>query len=308
MLHSPIQPAGAARPAHVIVCGNEKGGSGKSTLAIHVAVALMRAGRRVGTVDLDGRQLSITRFFENRQRRAARHGGGMPLPAHFHVPPVRRDTVAAAEGYEAEELTRALARLADCDYVVIDTPGSDTFLNRLAHRVADTLITPTNDSFVDFDVLARIDPERLQVVEYSQYALAVRDARRERRLADSALLDWVVVRNRMASIASRNERKVDACLRPLSMQLGFRLADGIAERVAFRELFPLGLTVLDDCEDLFPGGKATASHQAARHEIARLVSALRLPDDDTGGRRAAARRRFAELVGRAPSLPDIFAG
>ena len=39
--------------AHVIVLGNEKGGSGKSTTAMHVAVALLQAGQRVATIDLD---------------------------------------------------------------------------------------------------------------------------------------------------------------------------------------------------------------------------------------------------------------
>ena len=40
---------------------------------------------------------------------------------------------------------------------VIDTPGSDTYLMRLAHSMADTLVTPLNDSFVDFDVLGTLD-------------------------------------------------------------------------------------------------------------------------------------------------------
>ena len=41
--------------------------------------------------------------------------------------------------------------------VVIDTPGNDTYLMRLAHSMADTLVTPLNDSFIDFDVLGQID-------------------------------------------------------------------------------------------------------------------------------------------------------
>ena len=42
--------------AHVVVLGNEKGGSGKSTTAFHIAVALLKAGQRVATIDLDCRQ------------------------------------------------------------------------------------------------------------------------------------------------------------------------------------------------------------------------------------------------------------
>jgi hypothetical protein len=30
---------------------------------------------------------------------------------------------------------------------------------RLAHSMADTLITPINDSFIDFDVLGNFDPQ-----------------------------------------------------------------------------------------------------------------------------------------------------
>ncbi len=44
----------------VIVVANEKGGSGKSTVAMHIAVALIKSGQRVATVDLDARQKSFT--------------------------------------------------------------------------------------------------------------------------------------------------------------------------------------------------------------------------------------------------------
>lgn len=293
--------------AHVIVCGNEKGGSGKSTTAMHIAVALLRSGHSVATVDLDGRQLSLTRYIENRRRWARSKRIQLAVPHHFHVPPAKRETVADAESEEFRKLTQGIADIeASHDFVVIDTPGSDTFLNRLAHRIADTLITPMNDSFIDFDVLARIDPVTHEILEHSQYASAVRDARRERRQTDNAILDWVVVRNRMASITSRNEQKIDSCLRNLSMQLGFRLADGISERVVFREFFPIGLTALDDFEEHVLGTKPTLSHLAARQEIRQLLSALRLPTDESGRVRAEARRRYAEAVSRPIVLPDIF--
>ena len=299
---------GRRRNAHVIVCGNEKGGSGKSTTAMHIAVALLKSGYSVATVDLDGRQLSLTRYVENRRRWARTAGLQLALPEHFHVPPARRETVSDAEGEEFRKLTEGLADLENShDFVVIDTPGSDTFLSRLAHRIADTLITPMNDSFIDFDVLARIDPVSYEIIEHSQYASAVRDARRERRQADSSILDWVVVRNRMANITSRNEQKIDSCLRSLSMQLGFRLADGISERVVFREFFPIGLTALDDFEEHVLGTRPTLSHLAARQEIRQLLAALRLPTDELGRKRADARRRYAETIGRPIAMPDIFA-
>ena len=299
---------GKRRSTHVIVCGNEKGGSGKSTTAMHVAVALLKSGYRVATVDLDGRQLSLTRYVENRQRWSRTAGIALQVPQHFHVPPSKRETVIDAESEEFRRLTEGLADIETShDFVVIDTPGSDTFLNRLAHRIADTLITPMNDSFVDFDVLARIDPVSHEIIEHSQYATAVRDARRERRQADNAIVDWVVVRNRMASASSRNEQKIDSCLRSLSMQLGFRVADGISERVVFREFFPVGLTALDDFDEHVLGTRPTLAHLAARQEIRQLLAALRLPTDEFGRKRMEARRKYAETIGRPIAMPDIFA-
>src|SRR5690606_13556045 len=147
---------GARRGGHVIVVGNEKGGSGKSTTAMHVAVALLKSGSSVATVDLDGRQLSLTRYVENRRRWARSARVELSVPEHFHVPPSKRDTVTDAEGEEFRKLTEGLADIENRhDFIVIDTPGSDTFLSRLAHRIADTLVTPMNDSFIDFDVLGR---------------------------------------------------------------------------------------------------------------------------------------------------------
>ena len=294
--------------AHVIVCGNEKGGSGKSTTAMHIAVALLQAGHKVATVDLDGRQLSLTRYVENRSRWARKARLSLAVPHHFHVPPARMETVAQIEQEEFRQFSEGLAGIdQDYDFVVVDTPGADTYLSRLAHRLADTLITPMNDSFVDLDVIARIDSVDQQVSAVSQYALSVRDARRERRLTDGAVMDWIVVRNRMAPITSRNERKIDACLRNLTMQLGFRLADGISERVVFREFFPLGLTALDDFEEHVLGTRPTLSHLAARQEIRQLLTVLRLPIDEVGRKRSETRRRYAETLSRPIRMPDIFA-
>ena len=295
------------RGAHVIVCGNEKGGSGKSTTAIHIAIALLKSGYSVATVDLDGRQLSLTRYVENRRRWGHKAQIALDIPHHFHVPPARHDTISEAEGEEFRKLAGGLADIENAfDFVIIDTPGSDTFLNRLAHRIADTLVTPMNDSFIDFDVLARIDPVSYDILEISQYSASVRDARRERRQTDNAILDWVVMRNRMSSFTSRNEQKVDGCLKNLAARLGFRLADGISERVIFREFFPIGLTALDDFEEHVLGTKPTLSHLAARQEIRLLLAALRLPTSEMGRKRLDMRRKLADASSRPLELPDIF--
>ena len=68
--------------AHVIVVGNEKGGSGKSTTALHIAVAFLKAGQKVATIDLDCRQRSLTRLIENRRAWGERTGIAFELPQH----------------------------------------------------------------------------------------------------------------------------------------------------------------------------------------------------------------------------------
>lgn len=285
--------------AHVIVLGNEKGGTGKSTTAVHIAVALMHSGRKVAAIDLDSRQRTFTRYMENRQSFSEGHGLGLKTP--------RLQVIDDSDSHSETLLRTTLDAWAPVvDVIVVDTPGRDSPLSRVALGRADTLITPMNDSFIDFDVLGRIDPVTYEILDVSQYASSVRDARRERRQADNAILDWVVVRNRMASITSRNEQRVASCLRNLSMKLGFRIADGISERVIFREFFPVGLTALDDLDERVLGGRPTLSHLSARQEIRQLVAALRLPADEMGRKRAEARQRYAETIGRPIAMPDIF--
>ena len=179
------------------------------------------------------------------------------------------------------------------DFVVIDTPGADSYLMRLAHSMADTLITPLNDSFVDFDVLGMVDPTTFELTGISHYAEMVREARRQRRLVDGGLTDWVIVRNRLSSLGSRNKRLVGAGVEALSRQLGFRAVDGFAERVVYREYFPRGLTALDEMEETPLGPRSTPSHFTARDEVKLLIEALKLPMDERGKRRAAARAEWA---------------
>lgn len=131
-------------------------------------------------------------------------------------------------------------------------------------------------------------------MKFSHYSATVREARRKRRIADNGFLDWVIVRNRISSIHSRNSDAMIKSLNSLSMKLGCRTADGISERVVFRELFPIGLTVLDDLETATFGGKLTNSHLAAQQELRSLIATLRLPIDELGRKRAEARQRWLE--------------
>ncbi len=266
------------QPAHVIVLGNEKGGSGKSTTAMHVIVALLKSGARVASIDTDGRQRSLTRYVENRVAWARKTGLPLETPIHFTVPPADGELVSEIQDREFRAFAEAVSRTEyGFDYVVIDTPGHNTYLMRVSHAMADTLITPINDSFVDFDVLGRVDPDTLEVLGPSHYAELVTESLRQRRLVDDRESDWVVVRNRQAALASRNRRNIERGLKQLSAQAGFRLADGISERVIFRELFPYGLTALDAFGAGGGDSEPTLSHISARNEVRNLLDTLNLP-------------------------------
>src|SRR5258707_13604577 len=140
-----------ARPgaAHVVVVASEKGGTGKSTLALHVAVALLKAGRRVATIDLDCRQQSFTRYINNRSAWAGRTGLDLELPVHCCIKLGNTMQIADNESSELQQFMDAVSAVERTfDFIVIDTPGSDSYLMRLAHSMADTLVTPINDSFL----------------------------------------------------------------------------------------------------------------------------------------------------------------
>src|SRR3984893_14618993 len=279
--------------AHVVVLGNEKGGSGKSTTAMHVAVALMNVGQRVATIDLDSRQKSFTHYIENR-RAWARHARiDLKVPVHFCVTQGATLRLDENEAIEFAGFAEAVGAVEPShDFVVVDTPGTDSYLTRLAHSMADTLITPLNDSFVDLDVIGTVDPTTYAVMSESHYASMVRDARRQRRVIDGTRMDWIVVRNRLSMLGSRNKRLVGQGLGELSARLGFRCAEGLAERVIYREFFPRGLTALDSLDEATLGTRPSLSHVTARAEVMRLIEALKLPLDARGQRRAAARAEW----------------
>lgn len=263
--------------AQVIVLGNEKGGTGKSTTAVHVAVALAHAGFRVGAIDLDSRQRTFARYIENRLAFATRRGVELPTPETVVIadetPDVDRERLIAQVG--------AFARAKDA--IVIDTPGRDSVLGRTAMGIADTLITPLNDSFVDFDLIGQVDPDTFKVKRPSFYAELVWDARKARAKIDGGSVDWVVLRNRLSTLEARNRKRVGGALDELSKRIGFRVIPGMSERVIYRELFPKGLTLLDTGVI----AEVSMSHVAARAELRELIGSLNLPMWD-GAKQAAA--------------------
>ncbi|MFZ4690143.1 MAG: division plane positioning ATPase MipZ [Polymorphobacter sp.] len=258
---------GQAKSAHIIVLGNEKGGSGKSTTAVHIGVALAHAGFRTAMLDLDSRQRTVARYLENRAAFAAKRDIALPMPdvaVIADVPPA------------AGELTMRLQQAAGLDFIVIDTPARDSELARAALARANTIVTPINDSFVDFDLIGQVDPETFAVRRPSFYAELIWDARRARAKVDGVQVDWVVLRNRLSTLEARNRKRVGAALEELSKRVGFRVVSGLSERVIFREFFPRGLTLLDrSALDDF-----SMSHVGARAELRALLIALNLPGVD----------------------------
>lgn len=262
--------------ARVIVVGNEKGGSGKSTVAMHVAVALTKSGQSVATIDLDTRQKSFTHYVDNRRAWAKQAGRNLDIPEHFCFGNLNYPT-ADEEAAGCKALEDSVDTLADrYGVVVIDTPGHDSYLSRHAHSLADILITPLNDSFVDLDVLGSVCPETSRVTGVSHYAQMVEDARGQRRVRDSGTIDWIVLRNRLSSIGSRNKRLVGDGLQELSRRLNFRHIEGLAERVIFREFYPRGLTAVDDLDEATLSTRPTMSHITARLEMLKLLAAMGL--------------------------------
>lgn len=276
---------------HVIVLGNEKGGSGKSTTAMHLVVALMRSGFKVGAVDLDLRQSSLKRYIENRRKFCEIKGKELLFPVEVDVEPSSLDSRSESQARETENFKNALMSLEGCDFVVIDCPGANTHLSRIAHLHADTIVTPLNDSFVDFDLLARIDPETGRVTGPSLYSEMVWEARKQRAMTGvPGGIDWVVMRNRLSATRARNKKNMGEKLEDLSSRIGFRLARGFGDRVIYRELFPIGLTLLDLGGVDSPVRLTTMSHVTARLEIRSLVASLKLPETqkkETSGKAAA---------------------
>jgi chromosome partitioning protein len=249
---------------HIIVFANEKGGTGKSTTAVHVAIALAARGSNVAALDLDHRQRTLGRYLDNRQATIRTTGRDLPMPVYETL----NDQSVEAFDAAVERLT------ADADYLIVDTPGRDDPIARRAATLADTLVTPMNDSFVDFDLIGQVHPDTFQVTRPSFYSELIWDARKARAKADGATIDWVVLRNRLQHIEARNMRRVSEALQQLAKRVGFRIIPGLGERVIYRELFPKGLTMIDSREF----GEMGLSHVAARQELREMMAALALPE------------------------------
>ena len=252
----------------VIVFGNEKGGTGKSTLAMHLVVSLLNEWYKVGTIDVDARQGTFSRYIENRTKTAS-SDKSIIVPKHTPVFTSSNNSVEQMEKENYENLSKVIQSYDDYDFIIIDTPGNDTNLSRIAHSYADILITPLNESFIDLDLLVRLkDSVSSFELKPSTYSEMVWEQKKNKAIRNKGTIDWVVLINRMSNIASKNRQELEKILHALSKRIGFRLARGFKERVIFRELFVSGLTLLD------LKNQPSLSHIAAKHELSDLLRAL----------------------------------
>lgn len=263
------------RKPHIFVVGNEKGGAGKTTCSMHLIIGLLDRGYHIASIDVDSRQGSLSSYINNRKLYNDKNPGNKVLmPVHFHIQDSTAKSITDKEEEEKNRFGQVLDQVKDyADYIVIDTPGSYTHLSRFAHSYADTVITPVNDSFLDLDVMAKIDGETFDIVKPSIYSQMIWEQKMERAARDKGSVDWVVLRNRLANLDAHNKRNVHDALEKLSKRISFRIAPGFSERVIFRELFPQGLTLLD--LKVANYNKAfSISHVAARQELRSFLEAL----------------------------------
>lgn len=262
--------------SHIIVLGNEKGGVGKTTTAIHVILSLMYAGKKVTSIDIDSRQRSISHYLQNRRNHIVSEKINLPFPEHFIVNASKLDSKRQIEKDESQRFLQCLEKSSkNSDFIIVDSPGNDTFMSQLAHSYANTIITPINDSFVDLNLLAHMDDKTLNVKSFGVYSQMVWNAKLKHAKREKTNVDWVVVRNRLSSINAKNKQRVAISLDNISKKVGFRVSDGLSERVIYRELYLKGLSLLDIIDNN-KTVKTQVSHIAARQELRNLMNFLNI--------------------------------
>ena len=259
---------------HIIVVGNEKGGSGKTTTAMHLIMSLLYLGFEVGSLDLDSRQKSLTQYIENRKKMSKESRESLLLPEHYYINRSANKDRVEAEKDEEYIFLDHLKKLASKDFIVIDTPGSDIFLSRLAHSHANTIITPINDSFVDLDLIGKINLKTLDVEEPGVYSSMVWEQKIKKAATKQAEINWFLVRNRLSALDARNKRNMAQALRKIEKRFGCKVIPGFGDRVVFKELFLNGLTLHD--ANIVDNIKITPSVIAAKQELRNFVRALEI--------------------------------
>lgn len=264
---------------HIIIIGNEKGGAGKTTTSMHLIISLLKLGFKVTSMDADCRQKSLTRYLENRYSYSKKHNIELLSPKHFDLNESMEQHVEKKRIQEHQQLQQLVNSELNsdnpCDFLIIDTPGSNTILSTYAHSLADTVITPINDSFLDLDVLAQIEADTYKIIKPSFYSQTIWEQKMNKAKNSNGEINWLVMRNRLSSLNAKNKQRMEEVLDKLSGRLGFRVASGFNERVIYRELFLQGLTLLD-IKSGITGVNLSLSHIAAKQELNNFLQFLNI--------------------------------
>ena len=292
----PLATAGSERqPGRIIVFSNLKGGTGKSTTALSVIVGLLRQGKSVASLDLDMDQEALSRYLFNRTRFAKLTKLRIGMPDHHRFTQIDPGGNGAALSTRLERLSELIDKLvAENDYLIIDCPSLDNPLTRSVTARADVLTSPVNESFLDIDVIGEVRGSPPTVTRVGPFAEMIGAEMQRRRDEGVAPLEWIVVRNRRNPSATRHTAAIGTVLGELARNLSFRVTDGFVDRLIFRELFLVGLSILDLRKD-DPLIAGNSSHKSAYEEASNLLQSVgrSLFADETGAERLSGEDRPA---------------
>ncbi|MCB2078550.1 MAG: Mrp/NBP35 family ATP-binding protein [Novosphingobium sp.] len=147
----------------IVAVGSGKGGVGKSTLAANLAVALARAGRKVGLVDADIYGPSQPRIMANEGQKPKAHEKQLiPVPSPWGVPVLSMGHLAEAGqaiAWRGPMAGNALSQLiegdwGDAEILVVDLPPGTgdvqlTMLQRFKPAGAVIVSTPQDLALMD---------------------------------------------------------------------------------------------------------------------------------------------------------------
>jgi ATP-binding protein involved in chromosome partitioning len=156
-------PAPAPKGPRILAVGSGKGGVGKSTLAANLAVALARAGRKVGLVDADIYGPSQARLLGTEDTCAVAHEGKLvPVQSAFGVPVLSMAHLTKAGqaiAWRGPKIAGALIQLVEAHWggaelLIIDLPPGTgdvqlTMLQRFKPAGAVIVSTPQDLALMD---------------------------------------------------------------------------------------------------------------------------------------------------------------
>jgi ATP-binding protein involved in chromosome partitioning len=244
---------GGGRP-RILAVGSGKGGVGKSTLAANLAVALARAGRKVGLVDADIYGPSLPRLLANEGKRPeARDKKLVPVPSPWGVPVLSMGHLVEpgrAIAWRGPMAGNALSQLIDADW-------GDTEL-----LVVDL---PPGTGDVQLTMMQRFKPAGAVIVSTPQ-DLALMDATRAIQLFEQAQIPVIGLVENMAGYACPHCGELSD---PFGHG-GVEAAAGVMGQ-AFLGRIPLHLSIRQDSDAGKPPAAGDGPQAEAFAAIARRV-------------------------------------